>query len=283
MLKRSLIAIFVAWLIVVAPIAPFRVNAQSVAPIAAFQSSTTFVNYDAGSGVYPFGDNAQMTIYPGGGVLFPATSSGACGFPYPQECRGVRVFFGFNGAPCFGNALLTYVSPHQINLITLSPCNPGAVESWTVYVQKGAFGPTTHQGNISIYPRTAFPIVSYQIVQGQVRPLATGSLYSSTGQFIKGLADGAANPRIFNGQPTIAQIYFTGYVAPGSDTLAINYNGAFLRNAPFISVESPGVALTNVESPSGGWSAGVFPITFSYTAPSPAQVTTFNAYIWWAN
>lgn len=263
--------------------APFSVFAQQGG--INFQSSVTYQNYDPLSGSYPFGANSLITLYPAGGASFPATSSGDCGYPYPTSCRGLKVvqtnldiqFFSFP-------ILLLYVSPTQINAI-ISPAIPFPPEPRNgtsrqyFEVRRLSDNQLINAETVTAYRRAVLPIVDFNVSPSF--PLVVGTLYDSTGTVvIKALHDGAPNPRTYNGQPTVAQVYFTGLLQEG-DTIRLWYSFnpfAYLdTNATYDY--GPGVSLTNAFAPQGGWPSGLMPIRIYYAS----QPTVFDAFIYWAN
>ena len=246
-----------------------------------FQSSTTGVNYDPLNGIFPLGYNAQATLYPVD-RLFSPTASGACP-PTTTTCNGLSVRFIHSSIEFYRPlAEITYVSPYQINLVIPSVFL-NATQTYIVEVYSG--DTNTHSRGIAIPPHSALPIVTYQSVQGSVKPLIIGTLYDNTGTVaIKSLTDGNPNPRTYNGQPTVAQVYFSGWYAtdPGAQTpLTLFYDGAFLADVNLYP-QYPGVALTNALAPPGGWTAGVKSILLKFVNPDPPQDFGFNAFIWWA-
>src|SRR5262245_42678123 len=241
------------------------------------QNPATGQTYDAFNGVEPFGVGAFMTLYPKIGTTFPATSSGSCSAG-ATTCNGVRVNFEaqIQNFPNFNQQLL-YVSPSQINLITTA--GDVGYSTYAVRVVRASNGSVTDSEQLTTYYQVALPICVWQTIGGTSYPLIAGTLYDSTGTVvIKTLHDGNPNPRTYNGQPTVAQIYFTGH-AFGRYTLLTLEQACLVSNSG-ISVVDNATAVTNIFAPGGGWTAGVRTIRPYLTNQNN---TYFDAYIYWAN
>jgi hypothetical protein len=205
------------------------------------RAQATFVVTNSANGVEytgsptnkrPAGVNTLLTIY----GSFSPTSSGAVsmpncdpanGFDGPDctangvQIRGLDAFGGF-----LGYGVISYASTTQINFFWKSHTNTDLTQNVQFQLLQqdpvtGNLG-VTHTSNINpqnVERRNLQPFLSYTTLGGVSGGYLVGTLYGCvnigipcTGYTaLKSLTDGTANPREYNGFPTLLQIYLTGY------------------------------------------------------------------------
>jgi hypothetical protein len=254
MLKRRLITIFVAWLMVLALVAPFHVDAQTPAD---------FVILSAFSGAchqHPnlpqctnrvVGRKNFYSLYPLGGATFPATTSGSCPFSngsFATTCNGLRVLV--LGTATKDLMELVYVSPTQINLIMNFNPRPFGSDSelFEVFVL-GLSGGTLSQ-TFTFDRKLTLPHGDY--VNGAFCQRA--DIYNSSGGYVQYAGNCSPFPRTPDGQNAIAQIYFGGLHSPSTQRFDVYVNDNLLvDNGVAANAGNNGWAVMNVQA---NWLAG---------------------------
>jgi len=281
-MKKSLLTLFVSWLMILALIAPFRVNAQSddfeiycnivSGPIS--PDSGRLHQQGDGPGTYVLASNSYARLY-SPSANFGPSASGTCGFPYPTSCNNLRVLVLL---PSGVFAQLVSVSNNVIEFIV--PTVPSTGNQYGIYIQKqispGVWVSTHGTGNDLTLEARSFQI--FIDTQGRL----VGSLYGHDGTYIKSLTDGQPNPRTYGGQPTIIQLYATGiknveddflsqrFLPPGS----LEFSEVTTNPVP----SAPGVYTLNFVRP-GGWEYGSHFLGFDYpdqSSPSVLGLVTFG-------
>jgi hypothetical protein len=263
--------LFASWLMAVALIAPFRVNAQTF---------PTFVITDSFSGKchpHPLSGpgfpqcnhtvaskNAFMTAYPLGGSTFPANQSSSCTFTdghWPTTCNNLQVKFTRSGVPSEQTFCeITYASPTQINFIAnYNTAFMLAPIGYIIDVLNDSLGVVSHKigadQNAFGYSYGVNPMGAYD--QGKYCQAA--DIYdATTGGYIQHAGSCAPFPRTSNDQTTIAQIYLTGIPNPDPNEyrVRIKVNGNLIAECQQVyNIGTPGWFVTNIQPPAG-WLPG---------------------------
>ena len=257
-MKRIMLNLFVSWLMIVALIAPFRVDAQTPPSLTIQSGFSQFCHNhptQCPGGSRVVGRNNFISIYPLS-VPFTTAGSGACAYDpvtekYTTTCQGVTV------RATTPNTIrlmqLTFVSPFQINAIADYQGPLGeTVSSFQVVVRNGIT--VTHQQTFNFDERLVLPAGDYNI-DGTF--CQRGDAYNVvTGQYIQYVGNCSAFPRTASGQPTIVQIYFGGKFL-SAQTFDVWVNGTqVLDDQPGFRIQNDGWNVINVSPPAGGWLSG---------------------------
>lgn len=272
-------------------------------PSMAIGSAASGLAYSNGV-TTPFGMNSYAALYPINGN-FNTTSGGSysCSPNFNTTgCGGLYASFVLSGTNTPTYAGIVYASPTQINLII--PVVPSDGGYYTVFLWKTA-DDSFERGlsDIRVLSRTIQPFLHYGTFGGVSGGYWVGSLYGYTVDgggnitgttYLKSLTDGTANPRTYNGKPTIPQVYYTG-VRDNSDNgvystwETYNQGGISYYGEQFgttVYQESIGVYKTNFVIPTSGasWEAGTGSGLIYYNNPLVQHADTrIRGKIWFAN
>lgn len=282
--------IFVAWIMILALVAPTarvtKVKAQTL-PSLTIQSAFSQVchNHPTQCSTNPrvVGRNNYYSLYPLGGVTFPATSSGACNFAnghYDTTCNNVQVNMANLDAGGQQLCELSYVSPTQINLIARNvPVRDNVTGTWPV-----------ERNEVSVANATTMLFTHQQVLNfdsfltlpaGDFNAGGTfcqrGDVYNAvTGAYIQYAGNCSAFPRTASGQPTIVQIYFGGLWNFGVDAqhfdVTVNGTQVITGGTGYIS-GNQGWDVINVSPPAGGWLVGNNTVKITSSLQGPYSET----------
>jgi len=265
-MKRQMATLLVSWLMIMALIAPFRVNAQcSAGDFDIYLQSEHYPSPDVtpylqrrpeylSCGGYWIASNTFTRLHQPSSSFQPS-ASGSCGYPYPNQCNNLRVLIlGQTGI--FGKMIS--VSPNVIDFVT--PEIPTTASNYQVVVQK-QISPGVWVASHTVQNVNLQEAHTSTFTEGNGSGKLIGSLYGYDGTYLKDLTNGL-NQRYYAGQPTIVQLYFTGlkntpssidviyYVIGWPELLIVNIPN------PIVSNPSTGVYVMNVNAPAGGWPIG---------------------------
>lgn len=246
------------------------------------------------------GGNDYLKLAPSPGhATFSTTGGGTfnCA-PATATCGGLKVYVSDSDpSTADGFLAVSYASPYSIilyrplrNTYTDTPD-----ETLSVYTADGAGNPVTWTHTVDNQYDTGTTYFANDGT-GNCQPFigalgityVSGSLYGYDGTYLKSLTDAIPNPRVWNGQPTVMQVYFTGirnHAVPGGatgDAIRFEYQNSYVRHVYFYKV-SDGVYVTNLLAPSGGWGAGGtknFKVGYG-TVGVFSQYAVFESQIYW--
>jgi len=295
-LLKRIVTAFV--LVLLAAVLTHSASAQCIPPpLVAISSAASGLPYSESTPTYPMGMKSYIALYPVGctGIFDTQGQSVSCTPSFGNSCAGLELYFVKDQVEY--PAAISYASPSQINAIV--PVLPTNQVRYGVRLKYSGTLNYERQHNEAsgfiIHEKRIQPFLYYGTLGGTYGAYYVGSLYGYTvngsGQitgsvYLKSLTDGTANPRSYNGYPTIPQIYFTGVYdhTSGGNGIAANwgaYGGGFTSADVNATVyeEAIGFYLRNLLIPTNYiWDAGNQSATVHYSTPGQGDILSGKIY-----